>query len=53
MDEYRAACGASGVPTAADLLAMGQEEATQSIQDQVDACQPGKGNGKGHGQDGG
>ena len=53
IDEYRAACGASGVPTAADLLAMGQEEATQSIQDQVDACQPGKGNGKGHGQDGG
>jgi len=49
IDEYRAACGASGVPTAADLLAMGQEEATQSVQDQVDACQPGKGKGKGRG----
>jgi hypothetical protein len=49
IDEYRAACGASGVPTAADLLAMGQEEATQSVHDQVDACQPGKGKGKGHG----
>jgi serine/threonine protein kinase len=48
--EYTTACGDSDVPSTADLLAMGQEEATQFVQDRVDRCQRSKGKGKGHGQ---
>jgi hypothetical protein len=52
IDDYTAACGDTDVPSAADLLAMGPEDATQFVQDRTDACQPSKGKGKGHGQGG-
>jgi serine/threonine protein kinase len=52
IDDYTAACGDTDVPTAADLLAMGREDATQIVEDRTDACQPSKAKGKGHGQGG-